>query len=165
MRRGPKNPPLSALKQYKIIQEAWPVATWWAGPACGCITRTDCKDAAYCYQCSVVCVCVCWTQPQNGWTDRDVVWVVDSGGPREPCIGRDPDLLKKRLWGRRAPHAMRPFVKIVYHLTNLTINLVALFTDCYCYSFASRLFTYWFPIPHRTVFGLIFSSITCNVLF
>jgi len=31
----------------------------------GCIACTECKDAAYCYRCSMVCmfVCVCWTQP------------------------------------------------------------------------------------------------------
>jgi len=24
---------------------------------------------------------------KNGWTDRDAIWVVDSGGPKEPRIG------------------------------------------------------------------------------
>jgi len=27
--------------------------------------------------------------PKNGWTDRDVVWVVDSGWPKEACIRWD----------------------------------------------------------------------------
>jgi len=26
---------------------------------------------------------------KNGWTDRDAVWVMDSGGPKEPCVRRD----------------------------------------------------------------------------
>jgi len=28
---------------------------------------------------------------QNGWTDRDAVWAVNLGGPKEPCIGWCPD--------------------------------------------------------------------------
>jgi len=46
-------------------------------------------DAAYCYRpSSVVCLSVCHTSEpcKNGSTDRDFVWVEDSGGPREPCI-------------------------------------------------------------------------------
>jgi len=51
-------------------------------------------DAAYCYRLSSVvspsvCLSVSLSHPwalQNGWTDRDAVWVEDSGGPREPCI-------------------------------------------------------------------------------
>jgi len=27
---------------------------------------------------------------KNGWTDRDAVWNVNSGGPKEPCIRWDP---------------------------------------------------------------------------
>ena len=27
---------------------------------------------------------------KNGWTNRDAVWVVDSGGPKEPCIRWQP---------------------------------------------------------------------------
>jgi len=40
-------------------------------------------DAAYCYRrSSVVCLSVChYREPcKNGWTDRDAVWVVGSGG-------------------------------------------------------------------------------------
>jgi len=33
------------------------------------------------------------TEPcKNGWTDRDAVWVQDSGGSKEPCITWDLDL-------------------------------------------------------------------------
>ena len=28
---------------------------------------------------------------KNGCTDRDAVWVEDSGGPKEPCIRLGPD--------------------------------------------------------------------------
>jgi len=40
-------------------------------------------------------VSVCHTSEpcKNGCTDRDAVWVEDSGGPREPCVG----------WGSRSP--------------------------------------------------------------
>jgi len=46
-------------------------------------------DAAYCYRpSSVVYLSVCHaSEPcRNGCTNRDAVWVVDLGGPREPCI-------------------------------------------------------------------------------
>jgi len=38
--------------------------------------------------CLSVCRSVCgYREPsKNGWTDRDIVWGVDSGGPKEPCI-------------------------------------------------------------------------------
>ena len=32
---------------------------------------------------------------KNGWTDRDAVWVIDSGGPKEECIRWGPDLPSK----------------------------------------------------------------------
>jgi len=57
------------------------------------ILRTD---AAYCYRPSSVvcrtyrsvCLSVCHSNEpcKNGSTDRDAVWVEDSGGPKEPCI-------------------------------------------------------------------------------
>ena len=49
---------------------------------------------------NMVCVssaCVCWTQlcaVVKGWTNQDSVWVMDSGGTKEPDNG-DPDLLEK----------------------------------------------------------------------
>ena len=51
--------------------------------------------------CRSVCPSVCHTSEpcKNGWTDRDTVWVEDSGGPREPCI----------RWGSRYPHQMGQF--------------------------------------------------------
>jgi len=36
---------------------------------------------------------------KNGWTDRDAVWVEDSGGPKEPCI----------RWGSRSPYGKGQF--------------------------------------------------------
>jgi len=46
--------------------------------------------AAYCYRpSSVVCQSVCRTSEpcRNGWTGRDAVWDLDSGGSKEACIG------------------------------------------------------------------------------
>jgi len=35
---------------------------------------------------------VCDREPcKSGWTDRDAVRNVDSGGPKEPCVRWDPD--------------------------------------------------------------------------
>ena len=60
-------------------------------------------DAVYCHRpSSVVCMSVgrsrsvCHTSEpcKNGWTDRDAVWVEDSGRPKGPCI----------RWGFRSPH-------------------------------------------------------------
>jgi len=50
---------------------------------------------------SVVCRSVFHTLEhcKNGWTDRDSVWGVDSGGPKEPNIRRDPDShAKGQFW-------------------------------------------------------------------
>jgi len=56
------------------------------------ITRTTYIGAVCCYWPSNV---VCHTSEpcKNGWTDRDAVWVEDSGGPKEPHI---------RFWSRCA---------------------------------------------------------------
>jgi len=64
---------------------------------------------AYCYRpSSVVCRYVCHTSEpcKNGWTDRDAVWVEDSGGPSEPCIrwGSRCPHGKGQFWGKRAAH-------------------------------------------------------------
>jgi len=42
--------------------------------------------------CRSVCRSLCHTSEpcKNGWTDRDTVWVEDSGGHREPCIRWGP---------------------------------------------------------------------------
>jgi len=37
---------------------------------------------------------------QHGWTDRDAVWVMDSGGPKKACYYGGPN-----------PHAKRKFVR------------------------------------------------------
>ena len=62
------------------------------------IIRPHCSttyvDAVYSYPPSgVVCRSVCHTSEpcKNGCTDRDAVWVGDSGGLRAPCIRWDPD--------------------------------------------------------------------------
>jgi len=64
-------------------------------------------DAAYCYRpssvvCRSVCRSVCHTSEpcKNGCTDRDAVWVEDSGGPKEPC---------RLLHGVQIPHGKRQF--------------------------------------------------------
>ena len=45
--------------------------------------------AAYCYRWSVVCQSVCHDHDhgKNGWTDRDVVWHLDLGGPPMEALG------------------------------------------------------------------------------
>jgi len=56
------------------------------------ITCTECKDAASCCRCSVVyrllSVSVCWSQMQaQQMAKANDVWVVESGGPKEPYFG------------------------------------------------------------------------------
>jgi len=67
-------------------------------------------DAAYCYWSnSVVCQSVCrsdchTSEPcKNGCTDRDAVWVEDSGEAKEPCIRWGSRSLrgKGQFWGVR----------------------------------------------------------------
>jgi len=64
------------------------------------------QRCSLCCRCSMVCmsVCVCWTQPwalQNGLTNRHAIWVVDSGGHKEPCIRWGPRSSqgKGQFWG------------------------------------------------------------------
>jgi len=70
-------------------------------------------DVAYCYRPSrVVCLSVglsvCHSREpcKNRWTDQDAVWVVDSGGPKEPRIwwGPDPPCKRAILRGKEAAH-------------------------------------------------------------
>jgi len=51
----------------------------------------------------VVCLSVCHTSEpcKNGCTDRDAVWVKDSGGPKEPCI----------RWGSRSSSRERAILR------------------------------------------------------
>ena len=51
--------------------------------------------------CLSVCLSVCHDREscKNGWTDRDTVWIVDSGGPNELRI----------RWEYRSPSARRQF--------------------------------------------------------
>jgi len=60
-------------------------------------------DAACCYQpSSVVCLSVCHTgEPcKNSLTDRDAIWVEDSGGPKNVLDG-GPDPTGKGNFERR----------------------------------------------------------------
>ena len=60
-------------------------------------------DAAYCYRpSSMVCLSVCHTSEpcKNSCTDRDAIWVEDSGGPKEPCV----------RWRSRSPHGKGQFL-------------------------------------------------------
>jgi len=54
-----------------------------------------------------VCLSVCHDREscKNWWTDRDAVWVVDSGGPKEPCTrwGPDPPCKGAIVRGKRRP--------------------------------------------------------------
>jgi len=58
----------------------------------------------------MVCRSVCHTSEpcKNGWTDRDTVWVENSGGPREPCVrlggpeSRCP-MRRGNFWGKGRP--------------------------------------------------------------
>jgi len=58
--------------------------------------------------CRSVCLSVCHSREpcKNRWTDQDVVWVVDSGGLKEPCIrwGADPPCKRAILRGKEAAH-------------------------------------------------------------
>jgi len=59
------------------------------------------KDAAYCYRCSVVYVCVCLLDISKSCAktdDRDAVWGADSGRLTKPCWGPDPQG-KRQFWG------------------------------------------------------------------
>jgi len=73
---------------------------------CLVIIRPHCSttyvDAAYhCRPSSVVCRSVWHTSKpcKNSCTDRDAVWVEDSGGPKKPCI----------RWGSRSSHGKGQF--------------------------------------------------------
>jgi len=57
------------------------------------IIRPNCStvyvDVAYCYRLSsVTCRSVCHTSEpcKNGWRDQDVIWVVESDGPKQSCV-------------------------------------------------------------------------------
>jgi len=74
----------------------------------GRIACTECKDAAaYCYRCSLVCLSVCLsvTTVSSAETAGRIemrFWVVDTGWPKEPCIGwggADPPKEREQVWG------------------------------------------------------------------
>jgi len=68
------------------------------------------KGAAHC-KVQVLCSELC----KNGWTHRDAVWDVDSGGPKEPCIRL---LHIGATWRIRLnrPCTMRPYVNLLWPL-------------------------------------------------
>jgi len=57
----------------------------------------------------LVCLMVCHTSEpcKNGWTDRDAVYVEDSGGTREPLDGVQIPHGKEQFWGGKG----RPILK------------------------------------------------------
>jgi len=77
----------------------------------GCIAvPCTAMHAAYCYRpSSMVCESVCHTSEPGkyGETDRDAVWAVDSGEPREPSIrwGPDPSWKGAILRGGKVTHS------------------------------------------------------------
>jgi len=80
-------------------------------------------DAAYCYRLSsVVCWLVCRSacrssEPcKNGWTNRDAVWVEDSGGPREPRVRWGPNPpAKGQFWGEDGKGSWLQSIRTVCH--------------------------------------------------
>jgi len=80
--------PATGLLCYASAHRSDPeVVTLWQNV----ITRPRCKsvrtvDAAYCYrQSSVVYLSIMiMSHAKSGWTVPDIVWVVDSSGPKEP---------------------------------------------------------------------------------
>jgi len=75
--------PTSAAAMWPYVKLLWP---------CVIIRLHHCTmfiHTACCYRPSnVVCRSACDNHEpcKNGWTDRDAVWVVDSGGLKEQCI-------------------------------------------------------------------------------
>jgi len=54
-------------------------------PLLGRIACTECWDGTCSYRCSVVCLMDTAMSPAK-WLNRDAVWVMDSDGPKEPCV-------------------------------------------------------------------------------
>jgi len=64
------------------------------------LTCTVCKSAAYCYRCSMFCLSACLLDTNmrvvlNGWTSRDAILGVDSGGPEKHILGGVPMALEE----------------------------------------------------------------------
>ena len=77
--------------------------------------RPECKDAAYCYRCSVVSVSLGLLEITTSCAktaDRDAVWGVDLGGRKEP-LGKGSDTPQGKEQFLTGAPAMRPFVQIL----------------------------------------------------
>jgi len=52
----------------------------------------------------VVCWSVCLSRSWAlGWSDEDAIWDMDSGWPKEPCVGPDPHTWMGSFEGERDP--------------------------------------------------------------
>jgi len=63
--------------------------------------------------CLSVCLSQSWAlQRKDGWTNRDTVWVVESGGPKESCI----------RWGQRCNKCwkinLKTFINAFFSIKN-----------------------------------------------
>ena len=93
-------------------------------------------DAAHCYRCSVVCVCVSVGHNhelcKNGRTDWGAVWDMDSDGPKEPIIlGRGPGpQWKGQFWGHEKCREYPAWAKVIRYMAaamwSLTLSTVCI---------------------------------------
>ena len=60
---------------------------------------------------------------KNGLTDRDVVWMGDSGGPMELCIRWGQHRTNPFVGGKGDMSAMRPFAELLQTLVSLNCGL------------------------------------------
>jgi len=72
-------------------------------------------DEAFCYRRSCV-VCHDRKPCKNGWTDRNAVWNVDSGGPNYVLDGIHIRATWRIWLNRPCAAAMRPYVKLLWPL-------------------------------------------------
>jgi len=68
---------------------------------------------------------------KNGWTDRDAIWVADSGAPKEACVTWEHIDATWKIW-LKLPFAaaMRPYVKLLWPLVITVYPLIySVYTD------------------------------------
>ena len=97
------------------------------------ITCMECKDAADCYRCFVVCnVClsdVTMSCANMAEPIKMPFVMLTSGGPKEPCIRRGVWIPHGKVqfffWGGENghPHTMQPFIKVLWSLVVLSVIL------------------------------------------